>query len=57
MERDPVCGKWITEHNGPQSEYEGKIYFFCSEDCRLEFDDDPDRYVGWGGESRVEGFA
>lgn len=57
MQQDPVCGKWIPEQTAGQAEYEGKIYFFCSEDCRLEFEDDPDRFVGWEGESRAEGFA
>ncbi len=55
---DPVCGKEITETEAAgRSDYQGKMYYFCSQDCKLEFDDDPDQYVGWGGESRVEGFA
>lgn len=52
MAQDPVCGKWIGEENSPRSEFEGQYYYFCSEDCKLEFDDDPDRYLGWGGAAR-----
>jgi YHS domain-containing protein len=46
MTKDPVCkmvvdekeAKWITE-------YEGVVYYFCSPECKQEFDDDPEEYV------------
>jgi len=49
---DPICGTWVERQNSPFSEFEGEYYFFCSEDCKQEFDDDPERYMGWGGTSR-----
>ncbi len=52
MTRDPVCGTWVDETQTPFTDFEGEEYHFCSQDCKLEFDDDPDRYVGWGGTAR-----
>jgi YHS domain-containing protein len=50
MAKDPICGMWVDENSsGFSSEFEGQTYFFCSADCKQEFDDDPERYVGWGG--------
>lgn len=50
MSQDPICGAWVDEkqNDQPRSEFEGQSYF-CSQDCKQEFDDDPERYVGWGG--------
>jgi YHS domain-containing protein len=52
MAEDPVCGMWVDSRTALFSEFEGENYYFCSQDCKQEFDDDPDRYVGWGGTSR-----
>lgn len=52
MAEDPICGTWVDKRTAEFSEFEGEYYFFCSEDCKQEFDDDPERYVGWGGTSR-----
>jgi Cu+-exporting ATPase len=52
MAEDPVCGMWVDAQTALFSEFEGEKYYFCSQDCKQEFDDDPDRYVGWGGTSR-----
>jgi YHS domain-containing protein len=49
---DPICGQTVDEQEALSSEFEGKMYFFCSADCKQEFDDDPERYVGWGGTAR-----
>lgn len=49
MSEDPICGKWIEENDAPRTEFEGQYYYFCSQECKLEFDDDPERYIGWGG--------
>ena len=46
---DPVCGlkvdKYDAESDQFTSEYEGEMYYFCSHECELEFDDDPERYL------------
>lgn len=39
---DPVCEMQIEESDAfGQSEYEGQIYYFCSETCKEQFDVNP----------------
>ena len=46
MERDPVCGMDVDPKTAAgKSEYEGKTYYFCSQQCKQQFDQDPARYV------------
>jgi YHS domain-containing protein len=46
MTRDPVCGMKIDEDEAAEtSEYLGEEYYFCSEECKEEFDKDPARFV------------
>ena len=46
MEKDPVCGMDVDPKNAPaKSEYEGKIYYFCSLGCKKEFDQQPQKYL------------
>jgi len=46
MVRDPVCKVLVDEKKTKcTSEYEGKKYYFCSEECRDEFNADPEEYV------------
>jgi Cu+-exporting ATPase len=46
MAIDPVCGMKVDDKTTEfQSMFAGKKYFFCSEDCRSEFEDRPDEYV------------
>jgi Cu+-exporting ATPase len=44
--KDPVCGMDV-EREGAQltSEHEGTTYYFCSRGCKLDFDEDPARYL------------
>ncbi len=42
---DPVCEMEVTEEDAPTSEYEGMTYYFCCEECKEEFDEDPESYV------------
>lgn len=43
---DPVCGMEVeTEGAQLTSEHEGKTYYFCSRGCKLDFDEDPARYL------------
>ena len=38
--KDSVCGIIIEESDAVgTSDYEGKRYYFCSSDCKKEFDD------------------
>lgn len=46
MTTDPVCGVEIDEKTAEfQTQFAGKKYFFCSQDCRKEFESEPNDYV------------
>lgn len=38
MEIDEKTAKWKTEHNG-------KTYYFCGPMCKMEFDENPEKYI------------
>lgn len=43
---DPVCGMEIDEKTAKaKSEYKSKTYYFCGPMCKLEFDENPEKYV------------
>ena len=44
---DPVCGMTISpEEAAGTAVHQGKTVYFCSEQCRQRFLEDPDRYLG-----------
>ncbi|GAX91634.1 YHS domain-containing protein [Effusibacillus lacus] len=44
--KDPVCGMEIEAHSDAlQSSYGGTDYFFCSANCKDQFDKDPAKYA------------
>ena len=46
MARDRVCHMDVDERSAVATScYKGDIYYFCSEDCKDRFDQDPERYV------------
>jgi len=46
MEPDPVCGmRCDKEKTQYISAYKGKMYYFCSDDCKKAFDIAPEKYV------------
>ena len=46
IEIDPVCGMEVqTESAQNTLEHQGTTYYFCSKGCRLEFGDDPEKYL------------
>ena len=46
---DPVCGMEVeTETAQHTSERDGKTFYFCGRGCKLDFDDEPDRYLDPG---------
>jgi YHS domain-containing protein len=47
MTTDPVCGMRIDEKKSQelQTQFAGRKYFFCSEECQREFEADPGGYV------------
>jgi Cu+-exporting ATPase len=43
---DPVCGMQVEVETAQHTAQHGtETYYFCSKGCRLEFEDDPDRYL------------
>jgi Cu+-exporting ATPase len=44
--KDPVCGMDVTyETAQARSEYDGQTYYFCSLDCKEQFDRNPEAYI------------
>ncbi|MCC6484018.1 MAG: YHS domain-containing protein [Armatimonadetes bacterium] len=44
--KDPVCGRQVSPDQARFStDVEGTKYYFCSEECKQKFEDDPRRYV------------
>jgi YHS domain-containing protein len=47
MARDPVCGMDVEIARAPAStDYEGRTYYFCSIQCKQDFERQPQMYVG-----------
>jgi Ala-tRNA(Pro) deacylase len=43
---DAVCGTDFEKTNAwGRSEYKGETYYFCSQHCKMEFDDNPQAYL------------
>ena len=46
VEIDPVCGMDVETATAVNTyEYKGTTYYFCGKGCRLEFEEDPERYL------------
>ncbi len=49
---DPVCGMAINPEvalaAGLTADHDGTTYYFCGRGCRLEFVDDPQRFLDPG---------
>ncbi len=50
MAKDPVCGMELDPKMAGvlRTEYKGKTYYFCGEDCKKSFDADPEKYLKKG---------
>jgi Cu+-exporting ATPase len=45
-EKDPICGMMVEPDAAAASvEHGGKTYYFCSVDCKEEFEEDPESYI------------
>ena len=42
---DPVCGMTLEGFEELSTESDGKLFYFCTEDCRKKFEDDPDSFI------------
>jgi YHS domain-containing protein len=46
---DPVCGMEVVMAGAVNTaEYRGRTWYFCGKGCRLEFQDDPERFLDPG---------
>ena len=44
--KDPVCGMEVQASTAVSSViHEGKTFYFCSQDCKKEFEKDPAKYA------------
>jgi membrane fusion protein, copper/silver efflux system len=48
--KDPACGMDVAvskaEKTGRKTKYRDITYYFCSDECKEQFDKNPDRYIG-----------
>ena len=48
--KDPVCGMMVDDQTAAaRSTYQGRTYFFCSQDCKDTFDANPSKYTAEAG--------
>jgi YHS domain-containing protein len=46
MAIDPICGMEVDPQTAEyKSEYKGKTYYFCSLDCKRQFDQEPEMHL------------
>jgi len=43
--KDPVCGMMVEMPYRHKYVYDGQEYGFCSHECELKFESDPEKYV------------
>lgn len=47
--KDPVCGMMVESGSATgQATHEGQTYYFCSEQCRRQFEQQPEKFVASG---------
>jgi YHS domain-containing protein len=47
IEIDPVCGMSVDTTTSELSlDHDGRTYWFCSKGCLLDFQDDPQAFLG-----------
>jgi YHS domain-containing protein len=49
---DPVCGQHIEPKNAPKAVFNDKPYYFCHANCKNQFDQDPQLYIGTRPDNR-----
>jgi Cu+-exporting ATPase len=54
--RDPVCGMEVDEQSAAgRSQHQGQTYYFCSQDCKKKFDQNPQQFAKGQGQSAGQG--
>ena len=55
MTTDPVCGMRVDDNDSQhQAQYGGQTYSFCSQQCKNEFEQNPEQYARSGGLGQSE---
>lgn len=44
MAKDVICGMKVSEDTELKSSFQGKSFYFCSEQCKETFDKNPLKY-------------
>jgi Cu+-exporting ATPase len=53
MKKDVVCGVQVDEDTATNnSDYTGKMFYFCSPACKAKFDHSPEAYASRGAQIR-----
>jgi YHS domain-containing protein len=53
---DPVCGMQVDPHKTDlTAEYDGQTYFFCAENCRKAFENQPRKYLAISKDTKRKG--
>jgi Cu+-exporting ATPase len=56
MAIDPVCGMEVDDKTTKErATHQGQTYYFCSNDCRDEFQASPEDYIGGEDEELLTG--
>jgi len=42
---DPICGMTVQTAGAKSAVHNGRVYYFCSQDCRQKFESNPASYV------------
>lgn len=51
---DPVCGKTVRTGQAKSTVHDGTVYYFCSRECREQFEAAPQLYVGQQPQTQPE---
>jgi YHS domain-containing protein len=52
MQTDPVCGMRVDDQKSTaKSQFQGTNYYFCSDDCKRKFDQQPQQYAAKAGKA------
>lgn len=43
--KDTVCGMEVEKDKARTASYKAKTYYFCSDDCKDKFKENPERYI------------
>ena len=48
---DPVCGMTVETAGAKSTVHDGRVYYFCSQNCREKFEASPQSYAGGAASS------